>query len=151
MNQRNLKLTCAAASTLMAAAFYSTIAFAATPPGTNNAFQQARVETRIKDLHTKLKITPAEEEQWAKVTDVMRENAKRMDELNGARATNANTMTAVDDLKSYGEITDAHADEIKKFTAAFEPLYAGMSDAQKAEADAIFRHGARGQKLAQKK
>ena len=48
-------------------------------------------------------------------------------------------MTAVDDLKSYSEIADAHADGLKKFTPAFEPLYAGMSDAQKKSADTLFR------------
>jgi hypothetical protein len=48
-------------------------------------------------------------------------------------------MTAVDDLKSYGEIADAHADGIKKLTPVFAALYASMSDAQKKEADAIFR------------
>ena len=36
---------------------------------------------------------------------------------------------------------DAHADGIKKFTPAFETLYVSMSDAQKKDADALFRHG----------
>jgi hypothetical protein len=48
-------------------------------------------------------------------------------------------MTAVDDLKSYAEITDAHADGIKKFTPVFATLYAGMPDAQKKNADGVFR------------
>jgi hypothetical protein len=92
-------------------------------------------------MHAKLKITSAEEASWAKVADVMRDNAKEMDQLNSARMANAKTMSAVDDLKSYGEMTDVHADEIKKFAAAFGALYAEMSDAQKAEADNLFRHG----------
>ena len=50
-------------------------------------------------------------------------------------------MNAVDDLKSYGEITDAHADGIKKFTPVFATLYDSMSDAQKKQADTLFRHG----------
>jgi hypothetical protein len=51
-------------------------------------------------------------------------------------------MTAVDDLKSYGEIANAHADGIKKFIPVFESLYASMSDAQKKSADTLFRrHG----------
>ena len=52
-------------------------------------------------------------------------------------------MTAVDDLKSYGEIADAHANGIKKLTPVFADLYASMSDAQKKEADTLFRHGDR--------
>jgi hypothetical protein len=57
-----------------------------------------------------------------------------------ARLEKARAMSAVDDLKSYGEIAEAHANGLKKFTSVFEPLYAGMSDAQKKSADTLFRH-----------
>ena len=101
-----------------------------------------RVEARIKQLHTRLKITPAQEELWNNVTHVMRDNAETMEALTRARSEKASTMTAVDDLKSYSDIAAAHADGLKKFIAAFEPLYAGMPDAQKKSADALFRqHG----------
>ena len=102
-----------------------------------------RVEARIKELHTNLRITPAQEELWNKVAQVMRDNAKTMEALIKARSEKAGTMTAVDDLKSYGEIAEAHADGLKKFIPAFEPLYAGMSDAQKKTADTLFRQHAR--------
>lgn len=100
-----------------------------------------RVEVRIKDMHEKLKITAAQEEQWAKVDQTMREDAKIMDELTQTRADHAKDMTAIDDLKSYGEITAAHADGIKKLTPVFAALYDTMSDVQKKDADALFRHG----------
>jgi len=103
--------------------------------------EENRVEVRIKDLHDKLKITTAQEEQWAKVEQTMREDAKVMDQLTQARADHAKDMTAVDDLKSYGEITAAHADGIKKLTPVFAALYDTMSDAQKKGADDLFRHG----------
>ena len=99
-----------------------------------------RVEARIKELHTKLMITPEQEEAWNNVAQAMRDDAKTMEELIKARTENASTMTAVDDLKSYGEIAQAHADGIKNFTSVFEPLYASMSDAQKKTADTLFRH-----------
>jgi hypothetical protein len=99
-----------------------------------------RVEARIKELHTKLKITPAQEELWNNVTQVMRDNATTMEALTKARSEEASTMTAIDDLKSYGEIVEAHADGIRKFIPAFEPLYANMSDAQKKNADKVFSH-----------
>jgi len=107
------------------------------------ASKTERVEARIKELHTKLKITPAQKELWNDVTQVMRDNAKTMEALIKARSEEANTMTAIDDLKSYGEIVEAHADGIRKFIPAFEPLYAGMSDAQKKAADTLFRHHGR--------
>jgi len=102
-----------------------------------------RVEARIKELHTKLKIIPAQEELWNNVTKVMRDNAKTMEALIKARSEKAGSMTAIDDLKSYGEIVEAHADGIRKFIPAFEPLYANMSDAQKKAADRLFSHHGR--------
>ena len=99
-----------------------------------------RVEARIKELHAKLKITPAQEELWNKVTQVMRDNAKEMEALIKARSEKASTMTAVDDFKSYSEIAEAHADGLRKFIPVFEPLYASMSDAQKKDADTLFHH-----------
>jgi hypothetical protein len=104
-----------------------------------------RVEARIKELHAKLNITPAQEELWNKVTEVMRDNEKTMEALIKTRSEKATTMTAVDDLKSYSEIADAHADGLKKFIPAFEPLYASMSDDQKKNADTLFRHQGRHQ------
>jgi hypothetical protein len=98
------------------------------------------VEARIKELHFLLKITPAQEELWNNVTQVMRDNAKTMDALIAAKSENAKTMNAVDDFKSYGEITQAHADGIKKFIPLFEALYASMSDAQKKNADIVFEN-----------
>jgi hypothetical protein len=100
-----------------------------------------RADMRVKDMHNKLMITPAQEEQWGKVAAVMRDDAKAMDKLTAARAAHAKEMTAVDDLRSYGEITDAHADGIKKLVPVFSALYSSMSDAQKKEADSLFRHG----------
>jgi len=160
MNHRKLQFKYMARA-MAAAAIVATTAIVAVPAATaavpapavaaNNASEQARIEARIKDMHAKLKITAAEEDQWAKVADVMRDNAQKMDELNSARLANANTMNAVDDLTSYGEVVDAHASEIKKFAAAFSPLYASMSDAQKAEADALFRNGGTQHKSAPKK
>jgi periplasmic protein CpxP/Spy len=151
MNQPNSQFANRAARAAAAAAIAAAITFAATPVLAAPDPEQPRIEARIKDMHAKLKITAAEEEQWAKVTDVMRENANKMDELNNARLANANSMNAMDDLKSYGDVVDAHADEIKKFAAAFSPLYASMSDAQKAAADQLFRHGDAAQKSTQKK
>ena len=118
MERNKLKFTHAAARAVAAAALVATIAFGSGPAIAAKASDADRVEARIKDMHAKLKITQA-------------------------RSEHAKTMTAVDDLKSYAEITDAHADGIKKFTPVFATLYAEMPDAQKKEADTLFRHGTR--------
>ena len=57
------------------------------------------------------------------------------------RVEKAKTMNTVEDLKSYSEITQAHADGLKNFIPVFEALYAGMSDDQKKDADTLFRYG----------
>ena len=126
------------ARALAAAALVATFAFASGPVFAK-ATGAERVEARIKDMHAKLKITAAQEEQWAKVAKVMRDNEKVMEPLINSRMEKYKTMTAIDDLKSYGEITDAHADAIKRFTPIFATLYAGMSDAQKKDSDTMFR------------
>jgi cell pole-organizing protein PopZ len=144
-NQFNFTYTGArliAAATLLATlAFTPGVVFAA-----DKDAHQDRTELRIKDMHTKLKITTAQEPQWGKVAQAMRDDAKTMDSLTSARMAHAKDMTAVDDLKSYGEIVDAHADGIKKLTPAFADLYASMSDTQKKTADDLFRHGAQAHK-----
>jgi len=97
-----------------------------------------RAEAHIKKLRAELKITPAQEELWKRVVEVMRENEQTMDALHKSRADQAATMTAVDDVKSYAAIANAHADGLKKFASAFEPLYNSMSDEQKKNADKVF-------------
>ncbi len=132
---------------------FATLASTSGAVHSSNNARQDRTEQRIANMCAKLKITAAQEDQWAKVAQVMREDAKTMDTLIQARTDHAKDMTAVDDLKSYGEITDAHADGIKKLTPAFAALYSSMSDSQKKDADALFRqHGhKRGHKMSKAK
>jgi protein CpxP len=103
------------------------------------------VEARIKQLHQELKITPEQEPQWKAVADAMLDSAKSTQQAIDQRRA-AKSMTAVDNLKTYEAIADAHAQGLQKLVPAFETLYASMSDAQKKNADAVFnrsRHHAR--------
>jgi len=157
MNEKFLKVNQFAYPTVLALATAVFLAFivlataspsiAASPePGmatAGKASKTERVEVRIKDLHAKLKITPAQEGLWDNVTRVMRDNAITMEALIKARSEKAGAANAVDDLKSYSGIAEAHADGLKKFIPVFEPLYASMSDAQKKDADTLFHHRGR--------
>ena len=100
-----------------------------------------RTEARIKKLYEALKITPAQDEMWKNFIQVMRDNAKTMDDMSIARAEKTKSMNALEDLKSYSDIVQGHADGLKKYVAAFEPLYNSMSDDQKKIADELFRGG----------
>jgi len=132
----------AASALFMTGAFAQGTAPAATgtPPSApmKHPATNAGVEAHIKDLHNQLKITSAEEDQWSKVAQVMRDNAAQMMDMMSKRDANESTMSAVDDLNSYGDIAQVHADDVKKLSAVFEPLYNSMSDAQKKTADTVF-------------
>lgn len=97
------------------------------------------VETRIKELHNKLHITAAQQTQWDSLVQVMRDNAKAMMDLQKKRGQEAKAMTAVDAVKSYQAVIEAHEAGMAKFVPAFQALYDSMSAAQKETADAMFR------------
>jgi protein CpxP len=96
------------------------------------------VEERIKTLHAKLKITPAQETAWGEVAQAMRDSESEISSLIQERHKNAETLTAVQDLGSYQKIAQAHADGLKNVIAVFGKLYDGMSDEQKLNADKVF-------------
>ena len=97
------------------------------------------VDGLIAHLHDKFQITPAQENLFQKLADVMKENAETMSVLAKKRAEGAKTSTAVDDLKSYSEISEAHAAGTRKMIPVFQALYDSLSDAQKKAADDEFR------------
>jgi periplasmic protein CpxP/Spy len=99
----------------------------------------AAVETRIKRLHDELKITAAETDQWNSVAGIMRDNEKQISDLIAKRSSSTASMTAVDNLQNYADITGAHEDGLRKLIPAFQKLYDSMSDAQKKTADTVFR------------
>ncbi|MEM5439826.1 Spy/CpxP family protein refolding chaperone [Paraburkholderia diazotrophica] len=138
---------------ILASALSMSAAFAQTPapagasaPAMSTAASQTqgkarheqRVEERINYLHSQLKITSAQESQWNAFADVMRSNSETMGNLFAQRRANPN-MSALDDMKGYAEITQAHADGSKKLVDAFEPLYTSFSPEQKKLADETFR------------
>jgi len=97
------------------------------------------VEARIKKLHGDLHITAAQESQWSDVAQMMRDNGKAMADLRQQRVDDSKALGAVDELKSYAAVIDAHADGLHKFIPVFQSLYDSMSDAQKKTADSVFR------------
>jgi hypothetical protein len=99
---------------------------------------EERAEAHIKSLHERLHITAAQEPQWNALAQVMRDNAQHMHMAITQRQEAAKTLTALDDLKAYQAIADAHAQGLQKLIPAFEALYAVMSDEQKGNADAVF-------------
>ena len=98
------------------------------------------VEARIKTLHKQLHITEVQKPQWDALATVMRDNAQAMVDLQKKRASDAQSMSAVEVIKSYESVIEAHESGMKKFVPPFEALYNTMSDAQKKTADSLFRN-----------
>jgi hypothetical protein len=100
-----------------------------------------RVSARIKYLHDRLRITPAQEPAWGKVAEVMRENARNEAPLIKERLRRAQSGNATDNLGAYEKLGEAQLDGLKRFVAAFQALYGDLSPEQKKIVDSIFRIG----------
>src|ERR1700688_1836840 len=98
------------------------------------------VEARIKTLHKQLHITEVQKPQWDALATVMRDNAQAMVDLQKQRAADSQSMSAVEVIKSYESVIEAHESGMKKFVPPFEALYNVMSDSQKKTADSLFRN-----------
>jgi len=113
-------------------------------PSAHAAVSKARpgredVETRIRTLHTQLHITPQQEQAWNDVAQIMRDNAKAMQDRRNDQSDRERTATAPDMLNAYAQTIDGHAEGVHKFIPAFQKLYDSMSDDQKKNADVVFR------------
>jgi periplasmic protein CpxP/Spy len=122
----------------------------APPAGTSSTSPHAvpgsaaaqRVEEHIRTLHGQLRITSAEQQQWEKFAEVMRENGRAMDQMFLQRIQQIPTMNAVQNMQSYAQMAEAHADHVQKLAAAFVDLYNAMPEQQQELADQVFRASA---------
>ena len=103
---------------------------------------EERVETHIKQLHAQLQITPAEQPQWDRSAQVVRDNARDMDRAFMQRAQQYATMNAVQNMQSYEQIAEAHVQHLQKLVPAFDNLYNEMPEQQKKLTDQVFRANA---------
>lgn len=114
-------------------------------PAKSHAQRRAdSVERRISDLHTQLAITDQQSKQWDAFAQTMRDNAQNTGQAFHERSQKLSSMTAPDSMKSYADLTQLHADNMKKLSSSFSDLYAVLSDEQKKTADTLYRN----QKLA---
>jgi paraquat-inducible protein B len=117
-------------------------------PAKSHAQRRAdSVERRINDLHTQLAITDQQSKQWEAFAQTMRDNAQNTSQAFHDRSQKLASMTAPDAMKSYADLTQMHADNMKKLSSSFSDLYAVLSDEQKKTADTLYRN----QKLTQGK
>jgi LTXXQ motif family protein len=101
-----------------------------------------RLDGRIAYLKATLQITPAQEPQWEKVVQAMRQDAQeRQKAFEEMRAHRNDPKTAVSRLEMSGRLATVRAQQTERFLAAFRPLYSSLSDDQKHAADEVLsRH-----------
>ena len=109
------------------------------PPATAPASPQDAAEQRVRSLQAELHITDAQMPQWSAFAQAMRDNAISTDTLFRQRASAAQSMSALDNMKSYAQVARAYADNTENLSAAFEALYGVLSDQQKQTIDTLFR------------
>lgn len=102
----------------------------------------ARIDQQITDLHARLLISPAQQPQWDRFSDVMRENARDTDQTFQRRVQAMSTMTAPENMQSYAQVTSEYAQHMQNLVPSFQALYETMSDSQKRIADQVFRDDA---------
>jgi protein CpxP len=125
-----------------------------------------RVEARLAFARTQLKITDAQQPQWDNFANVLRKQARAMDERfqqrraawEAARAQNGNqsgdaarlqsaqpprpTVTAIERLERSQQRLAERSARLNEVVAAAKPLYAALSPEQKQTADGMLaRHG----------
>jgi hypothetical protein len=78
------------------------------------------------------------------VAQTMRDNVSSMQKLADSKASQSKQgMTAIEDLQTYTDFAQAHADGLKKLTASFQTLYDSMPAEQKKVADQVFEQSQR--------
>lgn len=92
------------------------------------------VEGRLAFLKTELKITPAQEPQWTKFAEVVRNTTKN---AQAAKPPMMKPSTAPDRLGHYEKTLVARLETVRALKAAVDPLYASFSDEQKKLADEL--------------
>jgi protein CpxP len=101
--------------------------------------QSSGVDALIEHLHDTLKITPEQESAWYWVATVMRENADTMNTLALELSAQVHTATALENLRAYADLSEAHTASMKRVIPVFQALYESLSPEQKKVADAEFR------------
>jgi protein CpxP len=108
------------------------------PPQQPPRERTSHIEGRIAFLKTELKITPAQEAQWDKVAQAMRQNeTERRQGFERVRGERTAPPNALQRLEGEARFAALRAQQADRFLATFRPLYDGMSDTQKKSADEL--------------
>ena len=106
------------------------------------ASPQEAAKQRLQGLQAELHITDAQMPQWSAFAQAVQDNAASTDARFRQRANATQSMNALDNMKSYAEISRAYADNTQALATAFEALYGVLTVQQKQTIDTLFRQDA---------
>ena len=109
---------------------------AASPPAQSAAAPAAGIDQEIAQLHQELKITPAQEQPFKAFADIMRGNARELEQLMRQRPA-AGRSNAVEDLRMATRLAETHSAGMKRLLPVFEALYNTLSAEQRKVADNV--------------
>lgn len=153
MTNRKFTLAAAALATLVGAGTAVTLPAApalaqqsapsAPPPGQPPhhmpQMRPSHIDGRVAYVKAELHVTPAQESQWDKVAQAMRQNdTERRQAFQQMLASRGMPETALQRLERKARFSAMRAQQTDRFLAAFRPLYDGMSDTQKQTANDLF-------------
>lgn len=98
-----------------------------------------RIEGRIAFLHAELRITDAQMPTWNEFANVLRANAKRVDDAQKADSQRPNS-SAVDRLDNQERWLTVRLESVRALKAAYAKLYTVLDDSQKKTADQLVTH-----------
>lgn len=104
-----------------------------------------RIEARLTHIQTALKITDAQQVQWENFANVLRQQAREMDqrvqqrmaqrEQSGAQRPERPQLSAIERLERQQQRLAQRSERLNEVVAAAKPLYAAFSPEQKQVAD----------------
>ena len=108
-----------------------------------------RVEARLAQLQTALKITDAQKGLWENFAAVMRKHARELDQrvqerrAHMAERSQRQQLSAIERLERRQQIMATRAQRLNELIVAGKPLYAAFTPEQKQVADGLLasRHG----------
>ena len=101
--------------------------------------REDHIEGHIAFLQTELGITAAQQADWDKVADAMRDDVSEYHTTMKKYSDSGDKQpSALDSLSARTEFAELRATGERRFVEAFRPLYASFSASQKQAADELF-------------
>ncbi|MBC7433024.1 MAG: Spy/CpxP family protein refolding chaperone [Rubritepida sp.] len=107
--------------------------------GVTTAQGRAATDAHLAQMRGRFKVTPAQVPQWDVFATVSRENTEEMHERFERRRAGLARFDAAQNMADFAQISELHARQLVRLSAAFQALYALMPADQQREADAYFR------------